>query len=648
MRKCIRVAVLALLGLLSTAVLGALTAVMAAVSLAATTALIVPGTGTPNANDVTNYMENFRDYYMRDTPCTAADGCGEYNDQDPQAGGLLGVNYFASFWPLPLPGWCDPGRCEKFDVSVADGVDNLREALQNIQNLDPEYNGDIVIAGYSQGARVVTIAKTQFVNGDWNDLLDQVDSVSFVFIGNPNRPNGGILSRFGILGTIPILDVTTGEPTPTGEPDYPKNFSTEDWAIRWEGIADFPQYLLNPLAVANSLLGFYYDHGTYLAINGGSDPGELPAGYDIDTWKAITANPELYPGIVDIQQYGDTTYYTVTPKVLPLVRPLHDIPLIGKPIADLIEPALRVIIEETGYNRDIPFGQPSEIGLFPLFNPVTLFFKLIPAIFQGVNNFLANFGLATEIPLSPTTPTGPPTSTPLTSLLAGLQQGDSEEDEPDLAQLAGNDVDGSSKVKLAVVKDDGSLEQQFVGEDTVAENAAIVDTATEGDPPLTEGAEGAETVVGEQTPIAGGEQTPVAEETVGPEGSQETVLEQQAPTADVTGAAQDGQEPATGNESAVVVGTKPDVKKEPETTKPTGTLNPAQNRLDANNRSASLNFSPNKPAESSTTSGVGAGEADPTAKPEPVESPEAPSGPAGAGPAGAESSEQKNSEPAAA
>ena len=64
MRKVGRVVILFLLSLLSTAVLSAATALMAAVSLAAT-ALIVPGTGTPNANTVGNYMENFRDYYMQ-------------------------------------------------------------------------------------------------------------------------------------------------------------------------------------------------------------------------------------------------------------------------------------------------------------------------------------------------------------------------------------------------------------------------------------------------------------------------------------------------------------------------------------------------------------------------------------------------------
>lgn len=74
---------------------------------------------------------------MQGTPCTVANGCDQYDPDAPQDGGLLGVNYFASFWPLPLPGWCDPGRCEKFDVSVADGVENLRSALEDISNLDP-------------------------------------------------------------------------------------------------------------------------------------------------------------------------------------------------------------------------------------------------------------------------------------------------------------------------------------------------------------------------------------------------------------------------------------------------------------------------------------------------------------------------------
>ncbi|KUI44985.1 hypothetical protein AU197_12035 [Mycobacterium sp. IS-1590] len=537
MRKCIRVVLLALLGLLSATVLGAAAALVAAVSLAAT-ALIVPGTGTPNANSVGEYMPNFRDYYMQKTQC------------DDASCELEGVNYPASFWPIPLPGWCDPGRCEKFNVSVAAGVENLKQALGNLENIDPDFDGDLVIAGYSQGARVVSIAKTRIANGDWDQFLDGVDSVQFVFIGNPNRPNGGILSRFGILGRIPILDVTTGQPTPTDT-----EFETEDWAIRWEGIADFPQYLLNPLAVINSLMGFYYDHGTYLAKNQESDADETPAGYTVDEWREITSNPTKYPEIVHIQKLegSDTTYYTVTPKVLPLVRPLHSIPFIGKPIADLLEPALRVIIEETGYDRNIPFGQYSPIGLIPFFNPITLVLKLIPAIFQGINNFLANFGLATEIPLTPEVPT------PAVSPLAGQ-----DEDEPENARLVSSERDDLAGAGLKSDQANGDLDQQAGGE----ANQFVAHTQTDGDLVLTEGIETSQL---EDEIVAGaaeGEELP------------ETVPE--PPTADVDPGV-NGADPGQG--TGVVMG------KEPEDNQVV-----AANRVDADGRSVSLDASPNRPA----------------------------------------------------
>ncbi|OBI81898.1 PE-PPE domain-containing protein [Mycobacterium sp. E740] len=632
MRKWVRVLVLSLLGLLSTAVLGAVTAVMAAVSLAAT-ALIVPGTGTPNANIVGDYMQNFRDYYMQDTPCTNDQNCGTYDPQNPLGGGLHGIDYFASFWPIPLPGWCDPGRCEKFDKSVDDGVQNLDAALQALQDLG--YDGDIVIAGYSQGARVVTIEKMKFASGEWADLLDQV---SFVYIGNPNRPNGGILSRFGALGHIPILDVTTGQPTPTSVGDV--GVPTEDWAIRWEGIADFPQYLLNPLAVVNSLMGFYYDHGTYLAINENSDPGELPAGYDVDTWRDIVQHPENYPDIVDIQKYGDTTYYTITPKVLPLVRPLHSIPIIGKPIADLIEPALRVLIEETGYNRNIPFGQPTEIGLLPLFNPFTLALKLIPAIFQGINNFLANFGLATEIPLSPTTPRT--TVSPLTGEQNGLN----------LLAKAVEKADESSGARLQLVQGNGEGEQQQAGENDGKTLASTTEkdgqvTLTVGNEAL--GAKGAveagqqqgtttgnvETVNGTQasgteatdTEAAGTQAT--GTEVVGTQTTGTQTTGTQATGTQVTGTQATGTQ-ATGTQANAGEGTKevkegeghagvsPVLGNNTETNKET-----QPNTINANGGSVSLNFSPNKTGEGATTSGgEHAGQSTPAAAPEAAGTPE--------------------------
>ena len=336
----------------------------------------MPGTGTPNANIVADYSENFRDYYIApaNPSCTATSA---------PACDLVGIDYFASFWPLViLSGWCVPGRCEKFDVSVAEGVENLDSALTTL--LDNGYTDDIIIAGYSQGARVATVEKINLASGAHGDLTDQV---TFTFIGNTNRGNGGLLSRLGILGHIPILDVTTGQPTPIDT-----GYVTTDYSIRWEGIADSPLYLANPLAWTNSILGFWYDHGTYLAVNQNSDPGELPGEWPVDQWQDFIDNPQNYPDIVDVQTDGDTTFYTITPQVLPIVRPLHMVPLVGPTIANLIEPALRVVIEQTGYDRSLSFGQYAPLRLIPIFNPITLALDLVPAIVEGIENAFGGGG----------------------------------------------------------------------------------------------------------------------------------------------------------------------------------------------------------------------------------------------------------------
>jgi hypothetical protein len=57
-------------------------------------------------------------------------------------------------------------------------------------------------------------------------------------------------------------------------------------------------------------------------------------------------------------------------------------------VADLVEPALRVIIEETGYDRSIPYGQPTPFRLIPIFNPITLTTDLIADVPEGIQQAL--------------------------------------------------------------------------------------------------------------------------------------------------------------------------------------------------------------------------------------------------------------------
>ena len=87
--------------------------------------------------------------------------------------------------------------------------------------------------------------------------------------------------------------------------------------------------------------------------------------------------------------------------------PLHSIGL-GF-VADLIEPALRVIIEETGYDRSIPYGQPTPFRLFPVFDPIKLAVDVLAAIPAGIEQALNNLGGGSMLA---------PTSTETTSTLA--------------------------------------------------------------------------------------------------------------------------------------------------------------------------------------------------------------------------------------
>ena len=131
MHSRLRSVALVFFALLTTVLLGIASAFVSALALAAT-ALIVPGTATPNANVVAGYRENVRNWYLQGTACTDESNC-------PAATNLIGINYPASFWPLPeslFPGWCVPGRCEKWDVSVSDGHRQSDHGAHSLSDAD--------------------------------------------------------------------------------------------------------------------------------------------------------------------------------------------------------------------------------------------------------------------------------------------------------------------------------------------------------------------------------------------------------------------------------------------------------------------------------------------------------------------------------
>jgi len=356
-------------------------AVTASVTVAVTltaTALIVPGTTVPNPATVPGYMENAVDYYISPT----TESCSVVCTTEP-------VPYIAQFWPFPWEGWGGLTGA-KLDESVASGVAQLTSDLVGTHN--PSIQNPVVVFGYSQGATVASIEKAQLSRLPAQDQA----AINFVLIGNPNRPNGGLFERLAAFGTVPILDATFGQPTPTNTA-----MSTVDVAFQYDGVADFPLYPVNLLAVLNATAGFWYIHGSYLAPNS-RDPAGLPNGLTADELDAAIADPANQQHLAG----SDTTYVLIPTPNLPLLQPLREFgafthtEFLTTPLIDLIQPALRVLIE-TGYDRSLPYGQPAPFRLIPLVNPITLTVDLVNAIGQGIHDAARDVGM-TE-PMAPVT-----------------------------------------------------------------------------------------------------------------------------------------------------------------------------------------------------------------------------------------------------
>ncbi len=360
---------------LAAVVLGA-SSMGAAPTASAVTALVAPGTGTPDANVIAGYLENARDYYMTATPCTIENNCD-----------LVGINYPASFWPLFFrPRWCVPGRCDKWDDSVADGLNSFNSALTNLLATDPDE--EIVLFGYSQGGAIVS---------DQLRLIQDLDPalkerLSVVLIGNIDNPVGGPWSLLGFLGTIPIVDVTTGMPTivDTGIPTTSVHFE-------YDGVGDSPIYWGNLPAVLNAVAGFWYVHGQMLWPNGYNETG-LPNAYTPEE-LADQMDPVSHPENVNYDRYGNP-FITIPTRTLPIMIPFlnfgRDFGLswLIEPLVDLVSPALRVIID-TAYDRTLDPGIPRYLSLLP-FNPKLNLFEVADdfaqALGEGVEAFLGHFG----------------------------------------------------------------------------------------------------------------------------------------------------------------------------------------------------------------------------------------------------------------
>ena len=265
-----------------------------------------------------------------------------------------------------------------FTASVNNGVQILDYTIQQELAL----GNTVSVFGYSQSAVVASLemAKLQ---------AEGVSSsaVSFLIVGDPMNPNGGFFERFAGL-QLPSLGMNFYGATPSNP--YP----TKIYTIEYDSEADFPQYPLDILSDLNAISSqTHFDY--HLLTSGQIDGGiQLP-----------TSGPTT------------TTYYIIPTNNLPLLNPIRGIPIIGNPIADLLQPDLTYLVN-LGYGDPLygwstgPANVPTPAGLFP---PLSAFEELPGLLASGTQQGIQNF-------FGDLTGTGPnpvtlPSLSSLTSLL---------------------------------------------------------------------------------------------------------------------------------------------------------------------------------------------------------------------------------------
>lgn len=209
---------------------------------------------------------------------------------------------------------------------------------------------------------------TPFQPGEPSNATNEV----FIFLRNPLRPNGGIVTRFaplfnflGVDTTLPAAGRISNEAG-----TIVLNTGTSDVAWAYDPLADFP-VTLNPFSIVNSLLAGIPTN----LIGGVSLQGLNQDGIPINFTDDLVLNLASVLGIINRESggiistisEGNAYYGTLVPNNLPILDPLRlpvrlinlvssamGMPLnLGTPIADALEPATKILVN-IGYSDVIP------------------------------------------------------------------------------------------------------------------------------------------------------------------------------------------------------------------------------------------------------------------------------------------------------
>ena len=339
--------------------------------------LIIGASGTPIPNAVPGYFPSAFGLYLTNAlnfaPKAPADVALPYgglpnitlfpNGINTPEGlyPLTGVKTLPLNYPVGADGYT-PGE----QTSVAQGETILNQDI--LQAIGPAGTTPTSVFGYSQSSTIASYEMAQL------HATDPTAPVQFVLIGDPSNPDGGLLARFPDL-TLPSLGVAFGNSTPADD------FPTVIYSAEYDGFADFPQYPINFLSDLNAFLGIQDIHGHYFTEFGG------PQDIANEAIPVATSGPT------------DTSYYLLPVNDLPLLDPVRGIPVVGNPLADLLQPDLKLIVN-LGYDNPNPLegwsAGPANVqtpfGLFPSFSQVLAALQAVPSQTElGLQNFIGDF-----------------------------------------------------------------------------------------------------------------------------------------------------------------------------------------------------------------------------------------------------------------
>jgi PE-PPE domain/PE family len=244
-------------------------------------------------------------------------------------------------------------------VSISQGVQILDNALQPYISAGTS----VGVFGYSQSATIASLEMRALEAAGVPS-----SAVHFVLIGDPMNPNGGFFERFAGLN-LSALGIDFSGATPSNA--YPTTIYTTEY----DAFADFPRYPLNILSDLNSIAS--QTHFSYTGLT----PAQVA-----DAIKLPTSTADSL-----------TSYYMIPTANLPLLDGLRNIPILGNPVADLLQPDLRYLVN-LGYGDPL-YGWstsyadvPTQFGLLP---PLKSFEELpgllVSGAHQGVQDFVGDF-----------------------------------------------------------------------------------------------------------------------------------------------------------------------------------------------------------------------------------------------------------------